>query len=419
MDPEANIALLPDSEIAEGSTLTLDGSGSFDTDGTIISWDWTFGDGSFASGEVVEHVYADNGLYEISLLVMDNDGLQDIATTDATVTNVAPTVSVPSALTINEGGLASMSGISVIDPGFDSPTAGTSEEFTVNIDWGEGTVEAVVAGEIPGSPGMSTIVTIPTLTHVYGDNGVFDVTLNVCDDDGGCGVGTTTVTVNNVVPQIQTTAPSLVAGLTLRLAGEKWHEISLTLYENGEVFAEGGITRMPGSPDDQAFSLEDVSINLLDDAFTAVIEYTPLDDPINGQVWGDDPAWLIMTLEDGTETRLHHNFNVRHPETWLWVVEDFSTSLVGVPLVFDASAFDVGSDDLTFTWSWDDLSPDTIQLFYNDGVAPDPFPSPAVNPMTIDVITEHTFGTTGSFEIELIVEDDDGGSSSEKFILNI
>ena len=56
--------------------IAFDGSGSYDPDGdTITSYSWTFGDGSSATGELVEHTYADPGTYTITLVV--NDGTDD------------------------------------------------------------------------------------------------------------------------------------------------------------------------------------------------------------------------------------------------------------------------------------------------------------------------------------------------------
>ena len=71
------------------------------------------------------------------------------------------------------------------------------------------------------------------------------------------------MTVVNVVPEILTLTASATAQLTFRIAGEKWHDVVFTLYEDGESVAEASITRYPGSPNDQAVTLEGVSIDLL------------------------------------------------------------------------------------------------------------------------------------------------------------
>ncbi len=54
--------------------LSLDASGSTDPDGQISSYQWTFGDGSSASGAKVTHAYAASGTYAVGLTVTDNKG---------------------------------------------------------------------------------------------------------------------------------------------------------------------------------------------------------------------------------------------------------------------------------------------------------------------------------------------------------
>jgi hypothetical protein len=87
------------------------------------------------------------------------------------------------------------------DPGFDCPgcVLATSEDFESTIDWGDGTVQAGVLSDTPGSPGVRTTGTVAG-SHVYGDNGTFWVEVSVTDDDGGRVVGEFEVVVDNVDP---------------------------------------------------------------------------------------------------------------------------------------------------------------------------------------------------------------------------
>ena len=64
---------------------SFDGSASTDSDGTIESHSWTFGDGNSASGEVVSHTYANDGTYTVTLTVTDNDGDSDSTSQQVTV----------------------------------------------------------------------------------------------------------------------------------------------------------------------------------------------------------------------------------------------------------------------------------------------------------------------------------------------
>ena len=128
----------------------------------------------------------------------------------------------------------------------------------------------------------------------------------------------------------------VIVDFRLRVAGEKWHDVVLTLYDGNESTAVASVTRYPGSPDDQSVTIYDVKIDILGD-YSAIIEYTPLDDAINGQIWGADPAWLILTFEEGKSVRLKHTFNVRHNETWIWVIDDFRPYLKGAPIIYEAT----------------------------------------------------------------------------------
>ena len=61
-------------------TVSFDGSASADPDGTVKSWAWSFGDGSFATGALATHVYSSPGTYAASLTVTDDGGASSTAT---------------------------------------------------------------------------------------------------------------------------------------------------------------------------------------------------------------------------------------------------------------------------------------------------------------------------------------------------
>jgi len=66
--------------------VAFSGAGSFDPDGTIASYLWSFGDGGTGSGITPTHAYATAGTYNISLTVTDNLGAPTTANTTATIT---------------------------------------------------------------------------------------------------------------------------------------------------------------------------------------------------------------------------------------------------------------------------------------------------------------------------------------------
>ena len=77
----------PYSGIAGVTAITFDGTGSSDPDGTIVSYDWNFGDGSTGTGVTPSHTYAAAGGYNVSLTVTDDAGDTDTASTTATITD--------------------------------------------------------------------------------------------------------------------------------------------------------------------------------------------------------------------------------------------------------------------------------------------------------------------------------------------
>ena len=92
-------------------TCSYDGGGSSDSDGTVSSYDWDFGDESVGSGETTTHTYADYGVpYTVTLTVTDNEGAQSTNNASETITLTEPgeatTMSVTSIIvdTVNRGG---------------------------------------------------------------------------------------------------------------------------------------------------------------------------------------------------------------------------------------------------------------------------------------------------------------------------
>ncbi|WP_165313067.1 S8 family serine peptidase [Vibrio ziniensis] len=59
-------------------TCTFDASTSTDSDGTIVSYDWNFGDGSIGTDKFQTNVYGAYAQYTVTLTVTDNEGAKDV-----------------------------------------------------------------------------------------------------------------------------------------------------------------------------------------------------------------------------------------------------------------------------------------------------------------------------------------------------
>ena len=65
--------------------ITFDASPAEDPDGLLIRYQWDFGDNSTSEGELVTHLYGNEGRYSITLTVTDDDNLINRTTKDITV----------------------------------------------------------------------------------------------------------------------------------------------------------------------------------------------------------------------------------------------------------------------------------------------------------------------------------------------
>jgi len=72
-----------------GNAINFDGSGSSDADGSITSYEWSFGDGETANTATINHAYAAPGTYTATLTVTDNGGLTAQDTAEITITEAS------------------------------------------------------------------------------------------------------------------------------------------------------------------------------------------------------------------------------------------------------------------------------------------------------------------------------------------
>lgn len=68
-----------------GESVSFDGSGSSDPDGSVASYSWDCGDSETETGATPSHTYASEGTYTVTLTVTDDRDLTATATTTATI----------------------------------------------------------------------------------------------------------------------------------------------------------------------------------------------------------------------------------------------------------------------------------------------------------------------------------------------
>jgi hypothetical protein len=190
---EPTLAINGAPDVNEGALYTLNLSSSDPGTDTITQWTINWGDSvQVVSGNPasVTHTYADGDAnYVISATATDEDGTFAAGNTVAvTVHNVAPTLAISGAATVNEGSPYTLN-LSSSDPGTD-----TIAQWTIN--WGD-SVEVV-----SGNPASAT--------HTYADGGnSYVISATATDEDGTFAAGNTVaVSVLNVDPTLTISGPS-------------------------------------------------------------------------------------------------------------------------------------------------------------------------------------------------------------------
>ncbi|MBI4463529.1 MAG: PKD domain-containing protein [Acidobacteria bacterium] len=163
-----------------GQAITFDGAGSSDPDGDLLTYSWSFGDGSTGIGVSPTHSYSAAGAFTVSLIV--NDGQVDSAPvmTTATITEAPPPNQPPTA---NPGGpYSGQVGLAITFDGSGSSDP-DGDPLTYSWDFGD------------GSTGMGV-----NPVNTYTASGIYTVTLTVNDGQVNSPPATTTATITVAPP---------------------------------------------------------------------------------------------------------------------------------------------------------------------------------------------------------------------------
>jgi PKD repeat protein len=178
--PSASFSATPTSGVAP-LTVNFDASGSYDSDGSIVSYTWNFGDGATTTGSTVSHTYTSGSTFTVTLTVTDNDGAGAFTTGQVQVTapNQPPSASFSATPT---------SGVAPLTVNFDASGSYDPDGSIVSYTWNFG----------DGATNTGS-----TVSHTYTSGNIYLVSLTVTDNDGAMDTGTRRIlvtTVSNLVP---------------------------------------------------------------------------------------------------------------------------------------------------------------------------------------------------------------------------
>ncbi len=408
--------------IDEGDTVNFTGTAN-DPGGDDLTYAWNFGDGTTAVDNLARvHTYTGDGVFTAVLRATDTNGESGQASVVITVNNVAPVATVGNR-TLEEN-VSTAFTVSITDPGADT--------HSCVWDFGDST-DPVVDADCSG------------VAHTYTNDDTYTLTVTV-DDGVDTGVGTATITVQNVPPTV----------LFANHSGEEGTAVTFTASAEDR------------SPDDQLT----YTWNFGD----GTAEVTTAQPTVSHTYVNNDVYSVTLTVDDGTdEVEVIRTATIDNVPPTVFAGDDQTVS-EGAEVSFSGTASDPGDDTLVYAWdldgdnqfddgdtpevtyTYDDDATVTVRLRVFDGddtvtdtlqvtvqnVAPTAdagdnqsvnegdtvtFAGAATDPGN-DTLTynwdygdgdsgddvgptpTHTYAQEGVFTAELTVEDDDGGEGS-------
>ncbi|MCW4033803.1 MAG: PKD domain-containing protein [Candidatus Bathyarchaeota archaeon] len=316
-------------------TVTFNAANSFDPDGSIVAYEWDFGDGTTATGTVVSHVYSNKGTIIVTLTVTDNNAATGTASSTVTVMNIAPNA----AFTASANTAKTEQTIS-----FDASRSSDPDGTIVNYLWdfGDGTTATGVE-----------------VTHAYGQTGTFTVTLTVTDNDGAADSTSETKTVTNQPPVavISETQTTINNGEAAQLDASESYDADGTITSYLWDFGDGTT------------------------ATTVEAEHTY-------ESTGEYTVTLTVTDNDGATDSVTTTIVVNSPPEAIFT-QSSTTPTQGEAVSFDASeSYD--TDGTIVSYEWD----------FGDGTT------------ATGIEVEHTFTQAGEYTVTLTVTDNNGATDS-------
>lgn len=199
------------------------------------------------------------------------------------------------------------------------------------------------------------------------------------------------------------------------------HNVAPAVMALGDTIAEGGIATVratfgdPGTQDTHT-----ATVDWGDGTGPQPVLLGQLTGPGVTHVYGDNGVYAVVVLvtdDDGGAGGALVNVTVNNVAPTVSLDLSGAVSFpggnyfvlgAGGVLPLSAEGSDPGSDDLTFTWSVGD-----VNTYYNNGAAPDSFPSPfGTFPFAASDSVDALFADAGFVPLEVALTDDDGGAGN-------
>ena len=364
--PTAKIVTVPADSIQEGSPITFDASASSDPEGDSLTYAWDLGDGLSATGPVAKRSYHQLGSHAVTLIVADQQGESDTATTSVLAVNAMPVI------TRIEGpggpiGVGNPTTVLVTarDPG-------SGDVLTMRIDWKDGTT--FTGGYHQDQPYIS-------ISHTYSAMGTYAVEVTVEDNDGGVTKGT----IDKPIVVVANTDPGGNRTPTAKIT----KGIPPGPLPEGTVIAYDATSS--SDPDGDSLSyLWNWGVGSARTAWSNVAAY-----------YDEDSYEVILIVTDqhgASDTAEVDETVVNVPPTILYVVTPAGAILVGTSSEIRFRVQDPGvKDSLTAEVDWKDGTVSTATLTPHSVL-------PAFN-----ASASHTYATPGTYAVEITARDNDGG----------
>ena len=343
----------------QGVAVALDATGSSDSDGSIVSYEWDCtSDGTYdvtstsVTGDTC--TYADDGTYTVTLRVTDDDGSTATDTATVDVPNVLPTAEANGPYTGTKGFAVSIDAIGSAD------SDGTISTYEWDCD-NDGVFELSSSSPTGESCTFAAV-------------GTYTITLQVTDDDGGQATDTADAAIGNDPPTADAGGP-------------------YTGNEGSPIVLDGS-----ASSDVGGGSVVQWEWDCTDDG---TYDVTASAGTGNACTYTDDGTFTVrlrVTDDDGATAEATATATIANVAPAITSATGPATGDEGSSLSFSGAATDVGADDVAgLTWGWD----------WGDGNT-----GTGANP-------SYAWMDEGTYTITVTVADDDGGSDTTTLSVDI